>query len=118
MTISPSGRWAQPPTIRPSHHTVGPTLPYRSNSSGTWAGSRYQSRCRQPIGVGSSAGSRAAPGRGAAGASTCSGRAWPGPQASSTSTACVRARALRVSVRVQPVHHRRSSVVTGPKAPR
>ena len=32
--ISPSVRCAQPPTIRPSHHTVGPMLPDRSNSAG------------------------------------------------------------------------------------
>ena len=31
--ISPSARWCQPPTIRPSTQAVGPPLPLRSNSS-------------------------------------------------------------------------------------
>ncbi len=62
QTISPSFRWAHPPTTRPSHHTVGPTLPLRSNSEGHSSGARYHSRRCHPIAVGSSAGSNAAHG--------------------------------------------------------
>ena len=51
---------AQPPTIRPSHHSVGPTFPSPSNSRDTCS-PRNQSRCCQPIGVESSPGSSASP---------------------------------------------------------
>src|SRR5262249_29923289 len=54
-TTSPLARCAQPPTTRPLHHTVGPTLPDLSNRAGVWS-PRYHDRCDQPIGVGSSAG--------------------------------------------------------------
>jgi hypothetical protein len=42
--IWPSFRWAQPPTTRPSHQTVGPMLPDRSNSAAA-CGPTNQSRC-------------------------------------------------------------------------
>ena len=62
-TISPSRRWLQPPTTRPSHHMVGPALPFESKSVAP-CGPRYHSRSFQPIIVGSSVGRSAAAGAG------------------------------------------------------
>src|SRR6516165_4517742 len=76
-TTSPDGRCAQPPTILPSHQTVGPMLPVLSNNVGP-CGPRYQSRACQPIGVGSSAGSSDAVGAAASSGSSSSASTRPG----------------------------------------
>src|SRR3984957_2337582 len=76
-TTSPDPCCAQPPTTRPSHQTVGPMLPVRSNSAAR-CGPRNQSRACHPIGVGSSARSSEATAGTPAGASRSSASATAG----------------------------------------
>ena len=103
--ISPDGRCAQPPTIRPpARHSV------RCCPSGRTAAARAvpgtSRRVFQPIGVGSSDGSSATHGSGAATGSTSSASATPGSPSRSTSTEPNDPSARWTSRAVRPVHQR------------
>src|SRR6476619_4830493 len=108
----PSLVCAHPPTTRPSTQRLGPPLPTPSKTSSEVLG-RYQSRCFQPMIVGSSPGSTAThDSTGARGGSSAASQ--PVTSSRSTSTAPQSASACLVLFSVQPIHHCRSIVVAGP----
>ena len=93
MTTSPPARWLHAPTARPSTQTVGPALPLRSNN-GARCGPRYQPRSRQPMIVGSRAGSRLTVDPGSGVSSRSSGRTHAAAVDPSSSTSTVTSTAL------------------------
>ena len=116
--ISPSLRCAQPPTIRPSHQAVGPMFPDRSNRAAACSPT-YQPRSRQPIGVGSRAGSNAAHGPMScigAGPGSSAASMMPGAPSRFTSVTSSWPSTCLTCPAVQPVHHCRSETSAGPNA--
>ena len=87
VTTSPSLRWAQPPTIRPSAHTVGPALPVGVEHV-RLVRPRYQARACHPIVRGVEAGEQGHPGLGGPRCPVASSSAstMPGSPSRSTST--------------------------------
>ena len=111
----PSSRWHQTPTIRPSHHAVGPPLPLRSKTL-SLCSPRWNARSFQPIVRRVERGQERDPrARDRRGASRSSGSTQPvAPPSSETSTAATSARARRTAAFVAPSHQTRSASVPGP----